>query len=238
LSWHVARFASGTEWAAARHLHLGPQLDGPRAFCPIEKRRWVDRGRWRERDVATLPGYVFVEFDEYPDYRWHEVAERPGFVAFVGSQQWPPVPVREHVVMALLRRADPETWLIDWGALSPAFEEFRRGDVVRLKLDIDINIQNGHDININIQNQVEKARILLPDGVHGQVEWVQAGGDVAWVSFKGLFDRETRMSISTSAIERVDIGGKLHKKRMLNFETLPERTLGSLNDGDMRQSVA
>jgi len=228
LGWFAARFRSGDEVAAARHLDQTPDgLGRPaRAFCPVERRSWVHQGRRREQLVPVIAGYAFVEMGRADAHRWHDVAGRRGFLGFVTDRFGPaPIvrgvtrdvdgrPVATTLVEDLLARST-EDWVVEWGVDAKPAPKLRRGDVVKMRdvgtlenavLDIDINIKRIRGI------------LRAPTGV---VEYLQ-GDSTAWVSFRGLFDREHRMPVSVRALELVDVASKRERATLMNLPVVRE----------------
>lgn len=215
MSWHIARFMCGFEERAARALD---GLGGWSAFCPLEKHAWIAHGKKREMLRPVISGCVFVEGVSADAYRWHDVAALEGFIGFLGSDQEKPDPVRmgdqmdcdgnvtRMGVASWLARAG-ESWVVDFADNSVTENPLVRGDVVRLR-SLD-------SADIDLYRTVEMARFVFGsnDNVTGVVEWVQGDGS-AWVTFRGLFNQETKISISARALERVEIQSKRHRARL------------------------
>lgn len=212
LTWHIARFMCGLEEKAARALDCGPDDYSPdeydpvgAAFCPLERHVWVAQGRKREMIRPVISGCVFVEGARDPR-RWHNIAETEGFIGFLGADQAYPDPVRMGEVAYWRARAGA-TWVVDFEDRSVVEDPLERGDVVRLR--------QAADADIDLYRTIEMARFVFggnPD-VTGVVEWVQGDG-TAWVTFRGLFNQETKISISARALERVVVESKRQRARL------------------------
>jgi transcription termination factor NusG len=229
-AWFAARFVSGTEVAAARRLDGGAQEHlgelPPRAFCPVERRAWHYQGRRHEALVPVIGGYIFVQMLRYDSYRWHATAGQRGFLGFVGDPLAPSPIVAGTLVEDLIARADAD-WVIEWAATETGRPPLRRGDVVRLRDDIDTQIDIDSYIPVDIvpsrpisnkytSKQTAVARAVIAPGLAGVVEYVQ-GLTTAWVSFRGLFDREHRLGISIAALERVDVTSKRQRATLMDL---------------------
>jgi hypothetical protein len=224
MSWHVARFASGKEEPAAFALNTNDH----RAFCPVEIRKWVDRGRRMERYTPTISGYVFAEGAD-DAYRWHEIADAEGFLGFINGHDGNPGVVRSvptrgvdgsvHRTLTvddILARSEPHDgvdgvtrWVIDWGFDPNEAAELERGAIVRLKaLD---GAQEG------TQALIALAHMLVPELVVGVgvVEWCSAGS--AKVRCQGLFGRENTTSVSVAALEEVKVGSKRERASLASL---------------------
>lgn len=225
MSWHIARFMSGWEERAARALDdpLGDIHDvnngGRAAFCPLERYVWVSHGKKREAVRPVLGGCVFVEGARDP-VRWHDIAETEGFIGFLGARQDYPEPVKMGDVLddegevlrmgiASWRAMAGPTWLVDFDDCSVTEDPLERGDVVRLR-----SLAEAADTHIDVYRAVELARLVFPNPeTTGIVEWVQGDG-TAWVTFRGLFNQETKISISARALERVRVESKRQRARL------------------------
>jgi transcription antitermination factor NusG len=92
LGWYAARFASGYELPAAKLLDQDPTPY--KAFCPAERRKWVNRGTTYVKPFPVIPGYTFVQLPDYFAYRWHDVANTKGYLGFIGGGE----PQRESIL--------------------------------------------------------------------------------------------------------------------------------------------
>lgn len=138
MTWYAAHFLSGFELKGARRAadsRLG------RAFCPLRRREWVDRGKKRSVLKPFMPGYAFVESAALATYvhRYHEVAAAPGFLGFVGGGLRPQV-VRPDQVEPML-------------ATALEVARSRAWDALRLSSELSIaNVNETVALNINIDS--------------------------------------------------------------------------------------
>lgn len=86
--WHILRVLSGSEFRVADRLALA----GIHTCFPTETRTWRDgQGRQREREVATVAGFIFAKFRHAP--QWHIMRTRRIITGLVcRDTQWGPVP--------------------------------------------------------------------------------------------------------------------------------------------------
>ena len=129
VSWFAARFMSGYELSAAIAIN-----HEQRSFCPVERRRWINKGTRHEKLYPILTGYVFIEMHIGDAYRWYEAKDQRGFLGFIGSML-APAPIRAGIVEDLMARADPQTWEMEFEELDQRSSRpsFDRGDCVRIR---------------------------------------------------------------------------------------------------------
>jgi len=203
MDWHIARFFHGFEERAARALDDG-EGGLMAAFCPLERYAWIAHGKKREAVRPVIGGCIFVQGARDPN-RWHDTAALEGFIGFMGADQAYPDPIRLSEVETWRECAGP-TWLVDFGDCSVVEDPLQRGEVVRLRALTDVDI--------DLYRTVEMARFVFPNPTTmGVVEWVQGDG-TAWVTFRGLFNQETKISISARALERVRVDSKRQRARL------------------------
>lgn len=167
----------------------------------MEKRSWIHQGRSQTRFVASISGYIFIEY--YDVYRYYEVASQPGFVGFIGGGHNPD-PIRSQVVEDLIIRASSDEdslWEIVWEKPLDAKSSFQRGDCVTVMAE------------------------ALPgqSNLRGVVEWTNDSAQIASISLFGLFNSEQRTEVSFAMLSKVDITSKTQRKTFFDLPVLAPR---------------
>ena len=199
MSWHVGRFISGTEMAAARRAN-----GTARAFCPVYRRRSVVRGSIRSLLAPVLPGNVFVEMElGFHAYRYHELAGFRGFLGFIGGG-FAPQRVNDveatHLLAGMRGRVpgaaehDDADWEIELDDPPETAPRLSVGDLVRLPVSDGLGVR--------------------PIGV---VRYLQSA-TVARVSCTWLFGREHVIPVDVQALEKVAVEGKTHRRNLMTLE--------------------
>lgn len=121
--WYLVQCKPRQDFRALEHLqHQGYECLLPKH--PIERLR---NGQWQVQEEPLFPGYLFIELDTLQD-NWMPIRSTRGvrqIVRFGGN----PLPVPDCVIQIILARAS-----------EPAFPAFRFGDLVKIDIKTDTEI--------------------------------------------------------------------------------------------------